>query len=426
MMESFTIDRLRRAATRAGEYELIGSLLLHADGIDDVASIIRPEQFAGDLLRLIYEVLLRFRREDLPTTAEAVAAELGAQEGIVGALQESLEAVPTGLHAEHFARQVLAGWQSRSFAHVVAETAGEMERADNAPDEVLNQHCRQVERLLDSCSADNDGHLSDHLLSMNEEPVERFSTGVIDLDTLLDGGFGAGQLACIGARPSVGKTVFCSGVALATARSGVPVLFLSLEMTGREMAERLSHQAGVSSRADVDGLNELARLPLFVREAAGWSIDRIEAETRRYSRRHGVRLLIVDYLSLIRARDARLVRYEQVADISRSLKLLALRTGLAVVAAQQLNREIEKRQDRRPMMADFRESGSIEQDSDVLIGLDRPIRPDEGDQSAGRLFLMKNRHGETGNLPLYFDLSRRLFTSPDRWPSFRANDRERA
>lgn len=135
-----------------------------------------------------------------------------------------------------------------------------------------------------------------------------------------------------------------------------------------------------------------------------------------YGRRHRVKLLIVDYLSLVRARDARLPRYEQVADISRSLKLLALRTGMAVVAAQQLSREIEKRQNRRPLMSDFRESGSIEQDSDVLIGLDRPVRPDEGNRTDAQLFLMKNRHGETANLQLCFDPMRTLFTETAAWP----------
>jgi replicative DNA helicase len=130
-----------------------------------------------------------------------------------------------------------------------------------------------------------------------------------------------------------------------------------------------------------------------------------------------VKIVFVDYLSLVRPRDARLPRWEQVSDISRSLKLLALRNGLAVVAAQQLSRDIEKRQNRRPLMSDFRESGSIEQDSDILIGIDRPVRPDEGDRTQATLFLMKNRNGETGDLNLQFDPARTLFSEPG-LPSF--------
>lgn len=412
-----TAERLQRAATGEAEFELIGSLLLSGEAIDDAAGMVRPEHFGSEPLRAVYCALLKLRRENRPTTAEAVAGELGCDEGILEALHNSMELVPHSLHAEHFGRLVKAGWQRRSFGHLVNDTQAELRRPDCSLDEVLNGHARKIEQLLDDEAGDDDGHISDHLLTLDTgKPAERFTTGLADLDVLLDGGCGAGQLVCIGARPSVGKTAFCGSVALAAARAGVPVLFLSLEMTAGEMTDRCRRQAGVRTHDDIDELNELAGRPFYIREAAGWTIDRLEAEARRYSRRHGVRLLIVDYLSLVRARDARLPRYEQVADISRSLKLLALRTGLAVVAAQQLSREIEKRQNRRPMMSDFRESGSIEQDADVLIGLDRPVRPDEGDRTDATLYLMKNRHGETGNLPLSFDPARTLFTGAASWP----------
>ncbi|MBI1314496.1 AAA family ATPase [bacterium] len=415
-MDEFANERLRRAASRQGEFELIGSLLQNADAIDDVAAAVQPEYFASEPLRAIYGVLLRLRREDRPTAVEAVAAELGAESGIIDALEKAYGLVAHGLHADHYARQVKAAWLARSFGYVVTDTSGALAQADRSPDEVLNEHARQIERLLDADTGDGDGHISEHLLAMDTETVEKFTTGLDDLDMFLHGGFGAGQLVCVGARPSVGKTAFCSGVALSVARTGIPVLALPLEMTRREMTNRLRCQAGIRSSDDVDGLNELAELPFYIREAAGWSIDRIEAEARRYSRRHGVRLLIVDYLSLVRPRDNRPPKWERVADISRSLKLLAMRTGLAVVAAQQLSREIEKRQNPRPLMSDFADSGSIEQDADVLIGLDRPVRPDDGDRTDAMLYLMKNRHGETANLRLSFDPARTLFAQSQTWP----------
>ena len=410
-------ERLQRAASGEAEFELIGSLLLSGETLDDVAGILRPEHFASERLRDVCDVLLRLRHEDRPTTAEAVAGELGADDALVCDLLRAMELVPHGLNAEHYARLVKEGWQRRSFELLTNDSLRELKRPGRSSDEVLNQHVRQVERLLDDEVSDDDGHISDHLLTLDTgQAVERFTTGLDDLDTLLDGGIGAGQLVCIGARPSVGKTAFCSGMALAAARTGVPVLLLSLEMTGREMTDRCRKQAGIRNHDDHSQLNELAGKPLYIRDAAGWSIDRLEAEGRRYSRRHGVKLLIVDYLSLVRPRDSRPPRYEQVADISRSLKLLALRTGLAVIAAQQLSRDIERRPNRRPMMSDFRESGSIEQDADVLIGLDRPVRPDEGDRTEATLYLMKNRHGETGNLNLTFDPQQTLFAESSAWP----------
>lgn len=283
---------------------------------------------------------------------------------------------------------------------------------------MLSTHVSQIEKLLDGDTTESDGHIAEHMLAATDEhPTERIATGLSDLNALLDGGFVPGQLVIDGARPSVGKTAFSSGLALSAARAGVPVLFLSLEMTGREMTKRIQRQFGITQLDHVDGQNRLAALPLFVREAAGWSIDQVECEARRYARRHNVEVLFVDYLSLVRPRDARLPRHEQVADISRSLKLLAMKTGLVVVAAQQLSREIEHRKDRRPLYSDFRESGSIEQDADVLIGIDRPVRPDEGDITKGRLFLMKSRNGPTGNLDMEFDPERTLFSQPG-LPSF--------
>ena len=115
----------------------------------------------------------------------------------------------------------------------------------------------------------------------------------------------------------------------------------------------------------------------------------------------------------LRPRDRRLPRHEQVADISRSLKQLALTTGLVVIAPQQLSREIEKRDDKRPRMSDFQESGAVEQDADVLIGLDRATRSGEGDVTKARLHLMKNRAGETGTLPLKYIPNRTLFLDDD-------------
>ena len=125
--------------------------------------------------------------------------------------------------------------------------------------------------------------------------------------------------------------------------------------------------------------------------------------------------MVVDYLSLVQARDRRLPRYEQVGDISRSLKRLALQCKLVVIAAQQLNRDIERRDSGRPRMSDFRDSGAVEQDADILIGLERPIRPDEGDRTHGTLHVLKHRNGETGELAIGFDPQRRLFHTVTQW-----------
>ena len=417
MMFGSNEERLRRAATGQAESEMIGSLLIDGTQIDEIGQLIRLEHFASESLRAVYDVLLRLRREDRPTTAEVVAAELGAVDGHVDELVRAMNLVPHGLHADHHARRVVEDFKRRTFRQAMTEANQELTRVDRSADEVLSSHVSRIEALLDGEAQESDGHISDHLLNaVDSVPVERITTGMTDFDTLLDGGFVPGQLVCVGARPSVGKTAFCSGVALSAAQAGAATLFLSFEMTEREMTGRIQRQFGIHRLDDLDAVNSLAGWPLFVREAAGWSIDRLECEVRRYARRHDVKIVFVDYLSLVRSRDARLPRHEQVADISRSLKMLALKSGLAVVAAQQLSRNIEKRTDRRPLMSDFRESGSIEQDSDILIGIDRPVRPDEGERTEAKLYLMKHRNGETGNLNLSFDPQRTLFGESRAWP----------
>lgn len=416
-MINLTEEQVRRAAARQAEFELIGSLLLDETAIDEIGRLIKPEHLASESLGIVYATLLRLRREDRPANAEVVAAELGEQEDVIQELMRALHLVPNAAHADYYARQVHEDFKRRSFSSVVTATNAELKRVDRTADEVLSEHVSQIERLLDDGDTEFDGHIGEHLLTIDDaEPAAQYTTGIPNLDDLLDGGFGDGQLVCVGARPSIGKTACCTGFAWSAALSGIPTLFLSLEMSGREMTERIRKQFGAGRPEDHAQLNQLAGLPLYVRDAAGWSIDRLECEARRYARRFGVKLVFVDYLSLVRARDARLPRYEQVADVSRSLKLLALKTGLAVVAAQQLSRDIEKRTDRRPLMSDFRESGSIEQDSDILIGLDRPVRPDDGDRTKAKLFLMKHRNGETGNLNLDFDPQRTHFTESRGWP----------
>jgi replicative DNA helicase len=322
-----------------------------------------------------------------------------------------VESVPHGLHAGYHAARVLAGWKRREFGYAMTSAKQSLADPTADVDDVLTATANALECIRDASSPQDDsGTIGDALLTVMSTPeASRIESGLFDLDVLLSGGFAPGQLVTIGARPSVGKTALCSGIALAMARQRVPVLYLSLEMTQREMTTRLMSQSGIDGFDHSDALTELSRLPLFIREAAGWTIERVETIARQYSRRHHVRVVVVDYLSLIRPRDARLPRWEQVSDISRSLKLIALRNDLAVIAAQQLGRAIEDRPDHRPRMSDFRESGSIEQDSDILAAIERPTRPDEGDMTAARLHVLKHRNGSTGIIDLRFDPARTLF-----------------
>lgn len=398
------------------EFEAVGACLLTPGAIDQLSGIVEPGHFHDERARTVFESLLKLNSAGEPTSAESVAPHVASGGVTADDIVEMMEAVPHSHYVEFYGRKVLYAWKRRQLGFVAAESVSASRRPDEDPDEVVQKTIRSLEAILENGKvADDDGHIEEHLLRQANTPNSpKQKTGVRNLDAILRGGFSPGQLICVGARPSVGKSALCGQLALNVAAGGTPVLGLSFEMSDREMTDRFLGQFG-ASLSDTESSGRLAAIPLFYREAGGWTIDRVECECRRYARRHGVKLVVIDYLSLVCPRDGRLPRYEQVGEISRSLKRLALQNNLIVVAAQQLSRDIEKREERRPRMSDFRESGSIEQDADILIGLDRPVRPDQGDRTEARLFIMKNRSGETGDLALHFDPRRTLFT--DELPS---------
>jgi len=387
------------------ENTLIGTALLSESALDDAAAVVKPDQILSHSGRVVFEAMLQVRaRGEPPVLARVwpIVESSGIKEEDILALQQAAE---NPRHTEWRARRVLSHWKRREAEVLTAKLSEQLHRPDADVDSELNRHVSAVTAVCDdTASTECDGHVGK--LLQEEEPLsqsQRITTGFSDLNATTDGGFLPGQLVCVGARPSVGKTALCSGVAMNCAQLNHPALFLSFEMSKREMADRFRRQSNGNT-------TRLESAPLFLREAAGWTIDRIESEARRYIRRHAIEALIVDYISLIRPRDSRLARYEQIGDISRSLKTLALRTGLVVVAAQQLSRSIESRENKLPRMSDFRESGSIEQDSDILIGLHRPVRFDDGDRTKATLHVLKNRNGECLDISLRYEPERCLFT----------------
>src|SRR6185312_11127335 len=235
----------------------------------------------------------------------------------------------------------------------------------------------------------------------------------IDLDDIT-GGFQAGQLVVLAARPSMGKTALALNICEHAATLGkTPVLFVSLEMGHMEIAERL-----LCARSRVDGYklrtgmslgsreigqltkawNELIKdAQIFIDDTPARNMLQITASARRLRLRNQIGLIVVDYIQLVDSEDSRDSRQEQIAKISRRLKTLARELGVPVIALSQLNRAVESREDRRPRMADLRESGAIEQDADIVLLLHRPEYYDANDQPGiAELIVAKNRNGATG------------------------------
>lgn len=253
------------------------------------------------------------------------------------------------------------------------------------------------------------------------------ASGFVDLDKQLSGGMRGGSLIIIGARPSVGKTSFALDMFLAGAQADCFGLFISMEQSQIEVANRLLAAKSGLPFADIegdrltDGLdcerlaeaeNELARLRMKIIDQSGLRLSQIVASARA-ERRNGLRLVILDYLQLIRADDERQPREQQVASLSRGLKHLARDLDCVVVCLAQLNRGIEGRDRKQPRLSDLRESGSIEQDADVVMFLDRPATYDpDADPSEANVIVAKNRNGPCGKVPLLWHGPTMSYRSP--------------
>jgi replicative DNA helicase len=258
------------------------------------------------------------------------------------------------------------------------------------------------------------------LRSEEKHPVTGVPSGFYDLDDITSG-FQGSQLVILAARPSMGKTALALNICEhAAVEHGMGVLFVSLEMGQLELAERL-----LCARSRVDGeklrkgrglgtremtmlgrgYDELRAAPIYIDDTPARNMLQITANARRMKMRQNVSLIVVDYIQLIEheSPDGRENRQEQIAKISRRLKTLARELNTPVLALSQLNRGVENREDRRPRMADLRESGAIEQDADLVLLLHRPEYYDPNDQPGiSELIVAKNRNGRTDSVKFTF------------------------
>lgn len=284
------------------------------------------------------------------------------------------------------------------------------------------------------------------------------TSGLIDLDARI-GGLKQSDLIVIGGRPSQGKTALVTGMAWRAAEAGHAVAFFSLEMSSEQIATRiLAAQSGVPAdlirkgavhqeqfRRFVTASQALASLPLYINDRPGRTIAQIRAEVRRLKRRHGIGLIVVDYLQLIGAADARSRnnnRVNDVTEITAGLKGLAKEFDVPVIALSQLSRAVEQREDKRPMISDLRESGSIEQDADIVafvyrdeyyLEREEPSRGKETEatfieryttweqrkfeaKNKAELIVGKNRHGPVGTVHLHFDGPTTTFSNLSTYP----------
>jgi replicative DNA helicase len=409
------------------ERSLLGALLRHNPTVADVAPVVRAEDFYADSHQKVFASVLGLWSRGQPSDLPAVADDLQRRgwledAGGCAGLADLWEQAPTGGEAPYHAAIV----RDRALLRRLAQAAAEIQREATDPSgpasDVLAEAERrilEVARLGLTGEARPVAHAVDRAYDALDARQAGHSpglgTGFLDWDRLTCG-LHPGQLVVLAARPSAGKTALALAVAAHAALDlGLPVLFASLEQAEEELAERLlcargrvdSHRLrrGALCPDEVGRLQsageDLRAAPLWIDDAAEQHAFRVGANARRLARK-GLRLVVVDYLQLMKPDSPKDSREEQVAGCSRRLKALAKDLRVPVLALAQLNREVEHRQG-RPRLADLRSSGQIEQDADVVLLLHAPEPPAGAAVATVEVLVAKQRNGPRGEFALQYE-----------------------
>ena len=414
------------------EKSVLGSILLNNDALEEVSDFLLADHFYLDANQRIYKSIITLREKgvhsfDAVTVLEALeGSEQIKDVGGADYLHQLLEAVPHAAHVKHHGQIVYNKAVQRRLIAACTDVLRDCYDASKDVEEILGQAEQSVFSIVEQQEASQKIELRDILLDTFDRinlrlehagEINGLTTGFVDLDTKTNG-LQKTELIILAARPSMGKTAFVCNLAEAAADKGkAGAIIFSLEQSKLELAERLlCIRAGIQvhklrkgdlSEEERDTLlkvsGELSELGLFIDDQPGRNMPQIAAICRRLKRKHNLGVVIIDYLQLVEPEDKRAPREQQIASITRRLKFLAKELDVPVVALAQLNRGVELRDDKRPRLADLRESGAIEQDADIVMFLHRPEMYDPEDRPGeAEIIVAKNRSGPTGIVNLAF------------------------
>ena len=417
------------------EISALGSLMLDKDAIFQVADSLDPADFYKPVHREIFEAMadLFSRRDPIDILSVTTRlSEKGKLEDIGGSayLTSLVNAVPTASHVAHYASIVrrkrllrdLIG-ASQEIAQLGYQEEDDIEELiDEAEQKIFgiakNSHRQDFFAVRDM--VDETWQRIDRIHS-DRDALRGVTTGFKELDDIL-GGLQKSDLVILAARPSLGKTALALDIARQSALAKNSVAIFSLEMSREQLMDRL-----VGAEAQVDGwrlrtghlrgdgedndfiriqraLATLAETPLFIDDSPSPSVTELRAKARRLQSEHNLNLIVVDYLQLIRGHANTESRVQEVSEISRGLKAMAKELNVPVLALSQLSRGIEMRPLSRPKLSDLRESGSIEQDADVVMFIYREDKVKENSDrpNVAEIIIEKHRNGPTGKIELFF------------------------
>lgn len=428
------------------EKSLLGAVLIDDEVLADVTEHVRPDDFYDKTHGVIFGAMMRLYEKHRPVDLLTLTDELKRKKeiDIVGGsayLTELTTYVPTSAHAESYAEIV----KQKSVRRRLIKASGDiselgfdeetstdelLQRAEAEIFSVSDQTLKQDVSTLESILNDSFERLEE--LHKNKGQLRGIRTGYRDLDNLT-AGLQRSDLIILAARPAMGKTTFVTNLAYNVATiAREPVLFFSLEMSKEQLVDRmLADASGVDAwnirtgnLSDEDfsklseAMGEMAEAPIFIDDTPGLSVLEMRTKARRISHEQPLGLIIIDYLQLMQGSgrsDGN--RVQEVSEISRGLKLIARELNVPLIALSQLSRSVESRSPQIPQLSDLRESGSIEQDADIVSFIYRPgyYEPDNPEfENITDLIIAKHRNGPTDKVQLYFHPERLRFMSLDK------------
>ncbi len=456
-----TLDR-RLPYDLEAEQGILGGILLMPDSCDEVSLIVRPDDFFDEANRCLFTHMQAMHESGGKIDVTLLVARLkqsGHYETIGGAayLYKIGQAVPNAAHARYYAEIVREKSTLRALIGASSEILRQAYDATTDSRHLVSVAEQQIFAITDQRSASSVNSIRDILHTAMDRLDARMrgehTSGAVDtgfekLDQLM-GGLHSSELIILAARPSMGKTAFAMNIAeYVSVELRRPTLFVSLEMSSTELADRLlcsaarvdSHRLRNGTLANTDRMrlvekaSEISQSPLFVDDSPSRTVSEIAAAARRIKRREGdLALICIDYLQLIEPDNADDSRQEQVARIARRLKGLAREMQVPVLCLAQLNRQAEDTRDHRPRLSHLRESGAIEQDADVVMFVHREdyyLRGEEQKEAEGmaEIIIAKQRNGPVGEAELQWEKKFTRFQNlaPERLQEFDDYNREAA
>lgn len=427
------------------EQAVLGAILLDSVTVITVMEMLRPEDFYREAHRLIYESMIDLNGDNEPIDLITLTTRLQSKQQLeeVGGIQyitQLASAVPTAANVQYYARII----EEKAMLRRLIRTATEIVTNGYAGAEDVQNLLSEAEQRILEISNRKSGTGFVAIKDVLMEVFERVETlynqrggttgipsGFPDLDKMTSG-FQRNDLIIVAARPSVGKTAFALNVAQNVAvRAKETVAIFSLEMSAAQLVQRIicaesNVDAGRMRTGHLEGddwekltmaIGTLSEAQIFIDDTPAITVADIRAKCRRLKKEHGLGMILIDYLQLIAGRGkAGENRQQEVSEISRTLKQIARELEVPVIALSQLSRGVEQRQDKRPMMSDLRESGSIEQDADIVAFLYRDDYYDKESEKKNiiEIIIAKQRNGPVGTVELVFLKNFNKFVSLDK------------